>query len=181
MVYELYLNKAVEKKTTTAMENKREADLLRSGVQEKTPKETGLRGDQLWNAAPGSWVILDGKELCTIKGLEGNGCKMFWGDALLLLSLWKVSHKVNLSEDSQGCFVERDSGSSPGLHSYRESGVNLDIIKPSLNPCPSPATILSSLILFIVKVLKNIAHTHCLSILTSYLLLVAYRIKLTCE
>lgn len=47
MVYELYLNKTVEKKTTTAMENKREADLLRSGVQEKTPKETGLRGDQL--------------------------------------------------------------------------------------------------------------------------------------
>lgn len=29
------------------MENKREADLLRSGVQERTPKETGLRGDQL--------------------------------------------------------------------------------------------------------------------------------------
>lgn len=40
-------------------------------------------------------VTLDGKELYTFKGQEGDQCNTFWVDSLLLLSLWKVSHKSN--------------------------------------------------------------------------------------
>lgn len=64
-------------------------------------------------------AVLDGKELYTFKALEGDQCSMFWGDSLLLLPLWEGSHNVKPNEDSQSCFVKRDSGSSPGFHSQR--------------------------------------------------------------
>lgn len=74
------------------MENQREEDQLRKGVQESPPEGTGMRGGMAKTCKPqgkghsnqpsACLVALDGEELYTLKGLKGNQRKAFWVDSL---------------------------------------------------------------------------------------------------
>lgn len=101
----------------TLMARKREVGCHGRVLRKGPPGETGLGGERDWDIQasrkrrsnqPPAWSVA--------LGLEGGLCKMFQMDSRLLLSLWNLSHQVKPSEESEGCFVERDSGSSPGFH-----------------------------------------------------------------